>query len=157
MSHQTRLASLLLASATGLMLAIPSATAQDYGYGPPPGYDAGPPPPEEGVIIVAPRFHENGGTQRSFDLPPSSVSLSVPVSYSDLDLRTRGGARELRRRVRAAAADVCSQLGSAYGFQQLHLTNCLHDASDWGLRKADIQINNARIREREVRWFGYSD
>jgi len=155
MSHQTRLASLLLASATGLMLAIPSATAQDYGYGPPPGYDAGPPPPEEGVIIVAPRFRYQ--PRPGVGVLPGTVSLSTRVSYSDLDLRTRGGARELRRRVRAAAADVCGQLGSAYGFQQLHLTNCLHDASDWGLRKADIQINNARIREREVRWFGYSD
>lgn len=157
MSRRSRFVCLMLAGSAALFAGAPASLAQDYGaYGPPPGYDAGP-PPEEGVIVVAPRIRENGSTQRSFDLPPSSVSLSVPVSYSDLDLRTRRGAHELRRRVREAAQGVCGQLANAYPFYQLHLTNCLHDATDTALAKAGIEINNARVEAREVRYYGYSD
>jgi len=157
MSHQTRLASLLLASAAGLMLAIPSAIAQDNGpYGPPPGYDAGPPPPSEGVEVIAPRFRYQP-RPAGVGVLPGRVSLSTRVSYSDLDLRTRGGAHELRRRVRAAAAGVCDQLASAYPYRQMPLNNCYHDAADHGLARAAIRTNNARVEARQQGYYTYSD
>jgi len=156
MSHRTRFVCLMLAGSAALFAGTSASLAQDNGaYGPPPGYDAGPPPAEEGVIIVAPRFREQ--PRPGVGVLPGRVSLSTRVSFSDLDLRTAGGAHELRRRVRAAAAGVCGQLASAFPYRQMPMSNCYHDAADHGLARAAIQTNNARVQEREARWFGYSD
>lgn len=40
-------------------------------------------------------------------------SLSVPVSYRDLDLTTASGRTTLQQRVRATAKDSCRRLGEA--------------------------------------------
>lgn len=157
MSKETRLASLLLASAAVLMLAIPSAIAQDNGpYGPPPGYEAGPPPPPEGVEVIAPHFR-NQPRAPGVEVLPGTVSLSTRVSYSDLDLRTRRGARELRLRVRAAAANVCDQLARAYPYQQLPLSNCYRDAVSGGLGMAAARTDDVRVQARQRGEYIFSD
>lgn len=133
-----------LAGAAGLVLMATQASAQNYG--PPPGG------PDEEITVQAPRFHEEGSGLRSLNLPPEKVSLSVPVSYADLDLRTRAGAHELRRRVVHAAYDVCGQLREAYPFHTLTSSpSCLREARDNALSRADSAIDEVRVEWREYR------
>ncbi len=72
--------------AGAFVLAAGAASAQDYGYGPPPG--------EEDITVYAPRVHVE--PSKPLDGVPEKLSMSVNVRYDDLDLRSREGARELR-------------------------------------------------------------
>lgn len=121
------------------------ARAQDYGpqYGPPPGYANG---PSEQVEVIAPRFRED--SQQKLNGPLEKLSLSTAVSYSDLDLRTRDGARELRRRVYEAARDVCAELADAYPVYQLNGTHCFKEAYDNSMVRANAAITSARVAWR---------
>lgn len=58
------------------------------------------PPPEE--IIVTGRYGQ---------VPDSVRSLSQNVSYADLDLSTKAGKDELRRRVSLTARFLCEKMG----------------------------------------------
>src|SRR5215469_3397677 len=93
------------------------------GYGPPPGYQPGPGDqpsyqngpgyPDNGnesVEVIAPRIYPD--QQQRLNGPLEKISASTAVPYSDLDLRTREGARELRHRVRDAAWNICMQLAN---------------------------------------------
>jgi UrcA family protein len=138
-----------LAGAAGLVLVAAQGSAQNYGLPPPDAAGYG---PNEEVTVQAPRFREEGSARRSLDLPPEKVSLSVPVRYDDLDLRTRAGARELRRRVVHAAYDVCGQLHEAYPFYPLTSSrSCLREARDNALSRADSAISEVRADWREYR------
>ncbi len=98
MSVPTPIRLALLTSAFGALLAVPAAAQHDGRYHP-----AAYGPDTEEVIVTAPydRLHRS---------PNGTVSLSREVSYADLDLSTRTGARELRLRVRDTARDVCDEL-----------------------------------------------
>src|ERR1700744_2702179 len=87
----------LLASALGALFIAP-AVAQQYDDS------------TENVIVTAPNFH----AERSTLGLPGKLSLTREVSYRDLDLNTREGARELRARVRDTAREICDQLNDAY-------------------------------------------
>ena len=141
---------LLLMGVTALSFG--SAHAQPYGYGPPPGYVQGPP---ERVEVTVPRFRE--APEQKLNGPLEKVSLSVQVPYSDLDLVSYRGARELRRRVREAAWNVCAQLGDAYLVYQLQGTHCYKEALDNALVRADAAITSARVDYRQAYYdrYGY--
>src|SRR5580704_1352323 len=104
MRHRSSVKIALLTSALVLVFAAPAANAQDYSSYGPPAYQSGPP---EEVTVIAPRFRAEATRLNG---PAESLSLSSPVSYSDLDLLTWQGAHVLRTRVRDAARDVCGQL-----------------------------------------------
>jgi UrcA family protein len=42
------------------------------------------------------------------------LTLSYPVNFSDLDITSTGGARELEKRVQDAARAACAEIGSKY-------------------------------------------
>ena len=137
----------VLAAAIGLSFSTPTV-AQEYGY----AYGA--PPPTEEVIVTAPRstFREQrDGGRGTLDLPPSKISLSQAVSYSDLNLARWDDALELRHRVRAAAHDVCRELAEAYPLHQISGSNCYRDAVRNGLVRA-----NSAIASAQAYGWGYS-
>ena len=100
-----RAKALALGGALGLVLAASSAGAQQYGAPAGPGYyNYGPP---EEVIVTPPPY----ARQRSaIGAPIIDASISRPVRYDDLDLRSGWGVRELRDRVSFTARTLCSQL-----------------------------------------------
>ncbi|HEX3809180.1 MAG TPA: UrcA family protein [Rhizomicrobium sp.] len=120
--------SLKLALFAGAMaLTAASANAQDYGY------QNG---PTEEVQVIAPQLN-SGYTP--LNGPLEKASLSVPVRYDDLNLRTRRGARELHLRVQAAAQGVCMQLADVYPVQEAQGTSCYKAA----LQNASVRANEA--------------
>ena len=135
-------AALLTAGAVGLGLVTSSsgASAQGYGYGPPPAPYATVPTDE--VIVTAPRYRND---HNLLNVPIENVSLSQPVRYDDLDLRTRQGAWELRRRVRVVADQVCGQLIDQYpvGVDNDD-TSCYRNAVAEARPRVDAAIQTAR-------------
>jgi UrcA family protein len=150
LANSTRV--LLLAGAATLALAAAPASAQGYGpYGDDPGYDNGPP---EDVIVTAPHFRSETAP---LNAPLEKVSLSTHVPYSDLDLASRSGARELRLRVREAARQVCGELADAYPVYQMNGTSCFKTALENGLVRANAAITTARQQARDEYYEGYED
>jgi UrcA family protein len=133
-------ATLLAASAVGLGLVVSSsgASAQSYGYGPPAPYVA---TPSEEVIVTAPRYRND---HNYLNVPPENVSLSQPVRYDDLNLRTREGARELRRRVRIVADQVCGRLSNEYPVDVNGDATCYRNAVAEARPRVDAAIQTAR-------------
>lgn len=129
----------LAASAAGALLAGSAALAQDTDNYNEAAYSAD---PTEQVIVVAPDIRED--RSGAFGLL-NKVSMSRPVSYHDLDLTTRDGARELRDRVRDTARDICQQLAEEYPYkQQPGSTKCYEGALKNGMVRADAAIRQAR-------------
>jgi len=130
-----------------IALAASPVHAQNYSgpYGP-PGYQSGPP---EQVEVYGPRFREE---RTPLNAPPGKVSLSVAVPFDDLDLRTRRGAFELRRRVRDAAWNICGQLGDAYPFYEANGASCLKTAYEDAMVRVKATVNDARIAWRLDRY-----
>lgn len=128
----------LLASAFGLALTATPALAQYYqGPAEGPGYG-----PTEEVTVEGPRVHVDV-SQRPGGLP-ERISMSVPVHYGDLNLRTFRGARILRHRVRMAAADMCLRLRDYYRDYADSDRDCAQSAARSALVKADYAIQRAR-------------
>lgn len=107
---------LLIGSAVGLAFELAfagvSAIAQDYdnsyeSYDTSTYYSG----PTEEVIVTPPRHRPE---RSEIGAPIENVSLSQPVPIDDLDLRTRWGVRELRRRISFTAASLCSRLDTMY-------------------------------------------
>jgi UrcA family protein len=96
----------------------------------------------ETIRVYAPRHFTV--ERRPMNGPVQKISLSREVRFDDLDLRTRSGARELRMRVRAAAADVCSKLADISRIPQQPGTSCFTDAKQDALVRADAAIRDAR-------------
>ena len=136
----------------GLAFAVLPARAQTYE----PGYNyegtnvGGP----NEVVVVGPRFH---ATTSPLNTPPENVSLSQPVSYADLDLRTRRGAHELRARVRIAAAGVCDGLRQTYPYTINPHEPCLRSVLNNAMPKADAAIADARMRAYDNGYYGGYD
>ena len=127
----------LLAGAIGAVFAVSPAAAQDAGR-----TDDGSTSnaTTEQVIVVAPQFRSEPDLLNL----PAKLSLSQNVSYSDLDLSTRDGARELRARVDETARDVCRQLKDAYPLKQQPLEHCYANAYRAAIERADEAIHDAR-------------
>lgn len=93
----------------------------------------------EEIVVSAPHFaptDARGMGQR--------VALSQPVSYSDIDLRTRHGAHILRARIRDTARQICTQLDAAYPGPGGETQACMRDASRNAMNEADDIIADAR-------------
>jgi UrcA family protein len=148
LANSTR--TLLLAGAAALAFSAAPALAQDSGP-----YDDGSyaGPPEE-VTVTAPHFRSE---TVPLNAPLEKVSLSTHVPYSDLDLASRSGARELRLRVREAARDVCGQLADAYPVYQLNGASCFKTAVENGMVRANAAITTARQNARDDYYEGYED
>jgi len=133
-------AALLAAGAVGAGLVISSsgASAQGYGYGSPAPYAT---VPTNEVIVTAPRYRND---HNYLNVPPENVSLSQPVRYDDLDLRSRQGARELRRRVRVVADEVCGRLIDAYPVGVDSDATCYRNAVAEARPRVDAAIQTAR-------------
>lgn len=131
-------AALVAATALGTLLATSPAFAQeDYGamsYREAPG---------EEVIVTAPRYHPHYPADVSGHFP-EATTLSTNVRYDDLDLTTRHGARELRMRVRDAAAEVCGALAQRYPVKMSDGKSCYRNAAGGGLNRASQAIREAR-------------
>jgi UrcA family protein len=123
----------LMATALGALFAAP-AMAQQYD-----DENAG---PSESIIVTAPDFH----AERNNLGLPGKLSLTRPVSYSDLDLNTRAGASELRARVRDTAREICSQLNDAYPVrEQPGEPKCFETAYKSGMTHAEEAIRTVRF------------
>jgi len=138
-----RAKAMALGGALGLaLIASSSAGAQEYGSG--PGYYG---PPEE-VIVRPPPY----ARQRSaIGAPIIDASLSRPVRFDDLDLRTPWGVRELRSRISFTATTLCQQLNTMYpvtydGGSDMWPRNhdCYRDAFARGMDQARGAIRAAR-------------
>jgi UrcA family protein len=73
---------------------------------------------------------------------PTGPSVSYPVGYRDLDLRTPAGQEELRRRVAVSAKYVCNQLGS---MDRQTLKECVENARKDGMIGARKLIDDAAM------------
>ena len=129
----------LLSSAgvLGALLALSTGVAaQDYGsYG---GYG----PANEQIIVNGPRvLHQE---HSPLNTPIEGVSLSVPVQYADLDLRTRWGAHELKARIESAAFNVCRELRYQYPASLNPDSFCYKNAVAEAMPQADTAVQTAR-------------
>ncbi len=141
----SRTLALLAAGAFGALLASSAASAQ--GYGP---YDEGPNAGSaESVVVIGPRYHPHWPPTLN-PAAPLPTKLSEYVRYDDLDLTTRGGAHELRARVRDAASDICGRLADRYPYKLTPSPNCYRKAVEGGMNRASEAIY-------EARYYGYGD
>lgn len=133
---------LLITGAMGLALATSTAVAQDhygaYGSSYVPVYDSGPP---EVVTVTSPRHNPS---RSEIGAPIEYVSLSQPVPYDDLDLRTGWGVRELRRRINFTAISLCGRLDTMYPIDADNVTwpvdgRCYRNT----MREANYQADHA--------------
>ncbi len=123
--------SVLAASALGALLAVAPAYAQD-------DYSQGPP---ESVQVIAPPYHLD---HNQFGTPVENEKLSIAVRYDDLDLTTRGGAHELRTRIRDAAHSVCEALAADIQYKAYDQPDCYKEATSAAMRRAGTAIGEAR-------------
>jgi UrcA family protein len=96
----------VLAGALMISLMSGAALAQ-------PASLSAPLPPDSdlsGLTIVAPKTID----RTRYGVVTQEMSMSVSVSYADLDMRTPSGVAELDRRVNEAATLICSRLEIAY-------------------------------------------
>jgi UrcA family protein len=129
----------LAAAAAGALFAGSAAFAQDDGNTNNVAYT---PADAESVIVEAP--YNIQADRQKFGLP-AKLTASRAVPFSDLNLATRDGARELRQRVRAAAQDICRTLDDASGtHEQPGATKCYEGALKNGMVRADAAIADAR-------------
>jgi len=119
----------LLATALGALSIVPSLAQDD-------GEDMS----TESVIVTAPDFHAERDTLGL----PGKLTLRREVAYSDLDLRTHDGARELRHRADVALHEVCDQLRDAYPVKQQPLEHCYANGYRQTMLNVDKAINDAR-------------
>lgn len=90
-----------------LLCGVQVARAQDYNGSP---YES---------VIVHPNSHDYGQIEThqllgrvDGEINPRVLTISEPVSYSDLDLSRDSDVTELRLRVRDTASDICSRLAA---------------------------------------------
>jgi UrcA family protein len=140
----------VVATGAGLVLSSSHASAQSYGppYGPPAPYAS---VPADEVIVTAPRYRTD---HYRLNVPIENVSLSQPVRTDDLDLRTFRGARELHRRVRIVADQVCRQLIDQYPAGLNGDATCYRNAVAEAQPQVDAAIQTARGRPPGLYGYG---
>ena len=131
------------AAAATAMLAAGAGYAQTYAPLPPAG-------PEQ-LYVYGPRIQEQNQGFRPLGAPPPGLSISVPVSYADLDLRTSWGAYVLRQRIVDAAASECQTLYAVVPYAISGSQPCFRTA----VNNAFVRANGAISRARWGWWYGY--
>ncbi|MFL5297029.1 MAG: UrcA family protein [Phenylobacterium sp.] len=120
----------LAAAACGMALIAAPTVAQTY-YGP---------TVEE--LTVTPRLGPDG----------RPATLSRVVSIADLDLRYDRDVREMQRRVRTTARQICNELGDTDSRLTLTQPSCTEDA----VRSAQRQVNFAIAQARSSTYYAYA-
>jgi UrcA family protein len=118
----------LAVAATGLVAAAAPAFAQAY-------YTV----PE--VVVTPERLGPDGRPE----------TLSRTVSIADLDLRYDRDVREMQRRVRTTARQICEDLGERDVIPSVE-RNCVNDA----VRRTDYQMRTAIAEARSGTYYAYA-
>ena len=135
-------AGLVCAAAFGFVVAAAPAFAQDS-YA--PAYSYGSYGPPEEVYVYPPR----SAPERGFSgANVGTVSISRPIRYDDLDLRTDWGAAALRHRIFVASERMCRKLNQLYPTTvyplQTDSYDCQREATADAMEQADDAIARAR-------------
>jgi len=77
-------------------------------------------------------------------IPIQDISLSYGVSTAGIDLSTSAGAASLQKRVGDAAKAACKELGRQYPDSQTSDADCVKNATDKAMVKADALIAAAK-------------
>ena len=93
----------------------------------------------ERIEVIAPR-----GQRSEIGAPIEYRSISREVRFDDLDLTTRGGAHELRARVRETARALCERLNVRYPVATSDSPPCFSTAVSDAMDQADEAIAQAR-------------
>jgi UrcA family protein len=78
-------------------------------------------------------------------------TLSRTVGISDLDLRYDRDVREMQRRVRTTARQICDELGESDVIPSVE-RNCVNDA----VRRTDYQMRTAIAQARSSTYYAYA-
>lgn len=127
------------AATLGFLLAASSSQAQDR-YAPANTWGS----PEQVYVYGPPRGQERGAT----GAPIEDLSISRPVRYDDLDLRSSWGAYELRRRIAITSERLCRQLNQFYPTTLYPLQTDSYDCYRRALGDAMYQVDMAIARAR---------
>ena len=93
------------------------------------------------ITVIAPRQRERSTTTGA---PIETVSTSVVVNYSDLNLRTQAGQDELDNRIKAAARRACDWLNQLYPVTASGSPDCMATALDSARGQASQAIASVR-------------
>jgi UrcA family protein len=133
---RTRMLSGIAGLAVSVLL-VPGAMAQDEASPATPAAGA----VQEEVTIASPK---HSPWQSTIGAPYESVSMSVPVSYRDLNLHTGDGVYTLRQRVTYTARTVCSRLTFRYPVGLPDTDGCYRRAVANAMPQADSAVWNYR-------------
>ncbi len=87
------------------------------------------------------------GRSSTIGAPIENIVLTRHVSYSDLDLATHAGAKELENRVRSAARAACDQLDQLYPPTEQDSPSCTQKATADAMAQARVAIAAAEKRQ----------
>ena len=76
----------------------------------------------------------------SLGVPLEQITLLRRVSYADLDLSTRAGEAELRKRVKSNARAACRQLDQLYPMEIKNAPQCIKKAIAEASRQVDAAV-----------------
>jgi UrcA family protein len=131
------LSAAVIGFAASLVLA-PAAMAQDEGSSPASATNDD---SQEQVTISSAR---RSPTRSSIGAPIHEVTMSMPVSYGDLNLHTGEGVYTLRQRVKYTATRVCNRLSFQYPIGFPISDSCYSRAVRGAMPQADSAVWNYR-------------
>lgn len=100
-------------------------------------------PGQETIIVVAPREIKPKGKRAAYTgAPVVTTTVSVPVLYGDLDLKSDSGVERLMSRVDHVSRDACLQLDRLVRFSRD--PQCVGKAKENGEAAARVVIAAAR-------------
>jgi UrcA family protein len=110
------------------------------------------------AAIAAPAFAQTYYTVPEVVVTPERLgpdgrpmTLSRTVNISDLDLRYDRDVREMQRRVRTTARQICDDLGERDVIPSVS-RNCVNDA----VRRTDYQMQTAIAQARSTTYYAYA-
>ena len=133
---RTRLLPGIAGLAVGALF-VPAAMAQDEGS---PGTATANTVQEE-VTISSPK---HSPWQSTIGAPYEQVTMSVPVSYRDLNLHTGDGVYTLRQRVKYTARTICNRLTFRYPVGLPDTDGCYRRAIANAMPQTDTAVWNYR-------------
>jgi UrcA family protein len=87
-----------------------------------------------------------------FAMASGTVTKSITVPYSDLNLANAAGANALYQRIRGAARKVCTLDGEVwYGTQSPALRQCIHSAIEQAVMKVNSPVLVAMYKAKNSR------
>jgi len=104
----------LVATSMALVTAAGSAAAQE-------------PIPLEGITVTAERMMT---VEKSTGVVEKSLTIRTLVNYSDLDITTESGRKQLEARITEAASDACTELDKLLPNRTLEHGNCVREATE---------------------------